>query len=85
MAELRTSPRHRTLKVGVIALNRGGGISCTVRNLSDGGACLEVTSQVDIPDDFTLEVHNDHLKRLCHVSWRHGNRIGVAFNEAFKV
>ena len=79
MAERRMPPRHRTLKVGVIAFNRGGGISCTVRNISDGGACLEVSSQMDIPDAFTLEVRLDRLKRPCHVCWRHRDRIGVAF------
>ena len=79
MPERRIPQRHRTLKVGIIAFNRAGGISCRVRNISDGGACLEVESQMDIPDAFTLEVEIDHLKRPCRVCWRNRNRIGVAF------
>ena len=79
MPERRTPPRHRTFKVGIIAFNRDGGISCTVRNISDGGACLEVASQMNIPETFTLEVGIDHSKRACRVCWRNHNRIGVAF------
>ena len=79
MPERRTPPRHRTFKVGVIAFAGGGGVSCKLRNISEGGACLEVSSQMDIPDAFTLEVDIDHLKRLCRVCWRNRNRIGVAF------
>ena len=82
MPERRTPQRHRTLKVGIIAFNRAGGISCTVRNISDGGACLEVSSQLDIPDAFTLEVRIDHLYRPCRVCWLKHNRIGVAFDES---
>jgi hypothetical protein len=80
MLERRKTSRHRVLKAGLIALNRAGGISCMVRNLSPAGACLEVASPVGIPDDFTLLIENDHLRRSCHVTWRKDKRIGIAFN-----
>ena len=79
MPERRRPPRHRIFKVGIMGFNRDGGVSCIVRNISDGGACLEVSSQMDIPDAFTLEVRTEKLKRPCHVCWRIRNRIGVAF------
>jgi len=79
MEEHRAHSRHRTFKAATIAFNRAGGISCTVRNLSDGGACLEVASPVGVPDDFTLVIESDHVTRPCHVCWRTGNRLGVAF------
>ena len=79
MDEHRAHPRHRILKAGTIEFNRAGGISCTVRNLSDTGACVEVTSPLGIPDDFTLFIEHDHLQRSCHVAWRTPNRIGVEF------
>ena len=77
MQEHRASPRHRTFKAGTIAFNRAGGISCTVRNLSETGACLEVATPLGIPDDFTLQ--HDHLQRTCRVVWRAPKRIGVVF------
>ena len=80
--ERRKIPRHRTLKRGVIAFNRAGGVDCSVRNLSPSGACLEVASQVGIPNDFVLLIDSDHLQQPCHVIWRTGSRIGVAFRAA---
>ena len=80
MDERRKESRRRTLKAGTIAFNRAGGISCTVRNVSDAGANLEVVSPVGIPDDFTLVIESDHVLRQCHVRWRTGNRIGVTFD-----
>lgn len=77
--EKRKLPRHRTLKAGSITFNRAAGIDCRVRNLSPIGACLEVASQIGIPDDFLLVIETDHQKHPCHVIWRTATRMGVAF------
>jgi PilZ domain len=79
MQERRRLPRHRTIKAGNIAFNRAAAIDCRVRNLSPIGACLEVESQIGIPDDFVLLIEHDHLRQTCHVIWRVGPRLGVAF------
>jgi hypothetical protein len=79
MNERRDSARHRVLKAGTIEFNRAGGISCTVRNLSATGACLEVESPLGIPETFDLFVTSDHVARHCRVVWRSEHRIGVAF------
>jgi hypothetical protein len=79
MDERRKVQRHRTIKGGSIRFNRAGGIDCRVRNLSPVGACLEVTSQAGIPDDFVLVIAYDHLEQPCRVIWRAATRIGVAF------
>lgn len=79
MQERRKAGRHRTFKAGSIAFNRASGIDCSVRNLSLGGACLEVDSQIGIPDDFILVVESAHLRQPCHVVWRHATRLGVTF------
>ena len=78
--EKRKLPRHRTLKAGSITFNRAAGIDCRVRNLSPIGACLEVVSQIGIPEDFVLVVEADHLRQPCHVIWRTATRMGVAFH-----
>jgi hypothetical protein len=79
MDEKRKVQRHSTLKAGSISFNRTGGIDCRVRNLSPAGACLEVASQVGIPDEFVLVIDVDHLKQPCHVIWRTSTRMGVEF------
>lgn len=80
MQERRQVQRHRTLKAGSITFNRDGGVDCRVRNLSPAGACLEVASQLGIPDEFVLVVEIDHVKASCHVIWRTATRMGVAFD-----
>ena len=79
MDERRKVPRHRTLKAGSIIFNRASGIDCRVRNMSEVGACLEVESQLGIPDDFLLVIEHDHVKQPCHVVWREPKRMGVEF------
>ena len=79
MDEHRVAARHRVLKAGTISFG-GDGIDCTVRNLSETGAALEVVTPLFIPDRFTLIIPTDQLKRPCHVVWRREKRIGVAFD-----
>ena len=79
MIESRRSARNRVLKAGTIDLG-GGAMDCTVRNLSGTGAALEVTDQAGIPERFTLVVSADGARLACHVVWRKGRRIGVAFD-----
>jgi len=79
MADKRATPRHRTLKSGLIAFNNSQStISCTVRNLSDGGADLKVASVLGIPDEFELRL-SDHTKHQCTVVWKKVDEIGVKF------
>jgi hypothetical protein len=79
MNEAPRAPRRRVLKAGSITFG-GGTIDCTVRNVSEIGAALEVVSPLHIPDRFTLIVQADQLKRACHIVWRKERRIGVAFD-----
>lgn len=79
MEERRTTQRHRTLKAGSIAFNSAAGIDCRIRNLSAIGACLEVESQIGVPDDFMLVMERDHVREQCHVIWRMRSRLGVTF------
>jgi len=55
-------------------------MDCTVKNLSDTGAALEILSPLYVPDRFTLFVPSDQFKRRCHVVWRKERRIGIAFD-----
>ena len=77
--EYRIAPRRRMFKAGTIEFG-GDGIDCTVKNLSETGAALEVLSPLYIPDRFTLSVPSDEIKRSCHVVWRKQRRLGIAFD-----
>ena len=78
MENQRRQERHRTLKSGKIIFNRQTSVvDCTIRNVSDAGACLQVQSVLGIPESFDLLM--DAIKRSCNVKWRSANRMGVAF------
>lgn len=78
MDEHRTAPRRRILKSAKITFG-GGVIDCAVRNFSETGAALEVSSPVGIPDQFTLVIEANNVDFPCHVIWRKQSRIGVRF------
>ncbi len=78
----RTAQRHRTLKGGKIVVNDGfSTFDCTIRNLSETGAKLTVTSPWGIPQRFTLAMH-DGREFACDVAWRTETEIGVRFLSA---
>ena len=79
MDEHRSTPRHKKLKAGTIEFG-GDAIDCTIRNISETGAALEIVTSLFIPDRFTLYVPTENLKKRCHIVWRKEKRIGVAFD-----
>jgi hypothetical protein len=54
-------------------------MDCIVRNMSEGGAALEVGTPMSIPERFALYFKPDMVKRNCLVTWRKAERIGVRF------
>ena len=79
MDEHRRSARRRTLKGGTILFGTTTTIDCVIRNMSETGAALEVESHFGIPDNFTLLIKPEGIKRNCGVAWRSGKKIGVRF------
>ena len=76
----RIASRRRVLKAGSIEFG-GEEFECTIRNVSETGAALEVMTPLYIPDRFTLVVQSEQSKRACRVIWRKQKRIGVTFDE----
>ena len=76
MSEQQGSCRAKALKSAKISYG-GGAISCSVRNLTEAVARLDVESWLVIPMGFPLLVLFDGMCRPCRVIWRSGNRIGV--------
>jgi hypothetical protein len=79
MDEHRIAPRQKKLKAGTIEFG-GDAIDCTIRNISETGAALDVVTPLFIPERFTLCVPSENLKKPCHIVWRREKRIGVAFD-----
>jgi hypothetical protein len=49
-----------------------------VRNLSEKGALLIVTSSVGVPNEFDLVLSDQTIKH-CRATWRTGDKIGILF------
>jgi hypothetical protein len=79
MDESRRSPRVRTFKGASIIFGVAPAVDCVIRNMSDTGVLLAVQSTIGIPDEFTLLIKPELIKRACRVAWRKVNRIGVQF------
>jgi hypothetical protein len=78
MTERRMAPRSRVLKTGRLVLSeKAPKLECTIRNLSESGALLQVSSTFGIPADFDLFIGSE--RQSCHVVWRTDTRLGVAF------
>jgi hypothetical protein len=77
--EKRAAPRKPVLMSGAIEF-ADTVISCLISNISVSGAAIEVTSPHDIPERFNLAFKADGTHIPCHVIWRQGERIGVAFD-----
>ncbi|WP_298241306.1 PilZ domain-containing protein [uncultured Bradyrhizobium sp.] len=78
MIEKRTAQRHRVFKGGTITFENGG-IPCTVRNMSAGGAAIDLDAPVMLPQSLTLSIACDDFVRNCRTVWRSDKRVGLAF------
>jgi hypothetical protein len=78
--EARFALRKRVLKGAVAASNdRRLTIPCTLKDISDTGARLKVSTSVTVPDTFELIIDIDGLEADCQVIWRSNSEIGVKF------
>lgn len=77
--DLRLTPRRNTMIPAQIVFDGGRKrIDCIIRNLSDGGAKLEVPSVVGVPNTFDLLAPRQP-PRPCRVVWRALKEMGVQF------
>lgn len=78
-SDRRVSLRRKILKRGLTFWPNGDSSECTVYNLSETGAQLELRGVA--PNHFDLVVEGDNWRRKCSVVWRKANRVGVKFQE----
>jgi hypothetical protein len=78
MASKRQHPRRAVSDRGKIVINRPFSmLDCIVLDISEGGACLELTLPAQLPPAFDLVF--SERKRPCTVAWQKEKRIGVSF------
>jgi hypothetical protein len=68
----------RVLKTGYIVFSdKAPKLECTVRNVSDTGASVQVSTTVGIPANFDVII--DGARRHCSSVWRTDTKIGIEF------
>ena len=80
MLERRQSARDRVILGSVASINdRGSTMDCVVRNISDGGACVEFDETAKLPDEMNLTIARKGRSFLAKMIWRQADRVGLAF------
>jgi hypothetical protein len=62
-------------------IRRAALIECKIRNISEGGARLELAIPQLLPHTFELQIAGLPA-RLCNLRWAKGNLVGVQFVDA---
>jgi hypothetical protein len=75
----RGRDRRSVLKAAQIVFNdRKSVLNCRIRNLSDGGARLELPTSQLLPHEFELHMTGMPVRR-CTLRWAKGRLAGVSF------
>ena len=77
MERRRPPARKRGLKSGKIFIGTRP-IPCSILDISETGACLQVQTTADIPAVFVF-IQGGHPARTCQTIWRDNTQIGVTF------
>ena len=79
MSERRQSFRTSTDRAAIISLSSGEHIDCRVRDVSPGGAMLEMLDRRRVPETFSLMIVGNWKKQQCRLAWRKEQMLGVEY------
>jgi hypothetical protein len=73
--------RRRTMRYHAVLVLDGDAVQgCTLSDISDTGARIDVETAEQLPDSFTLILSgNGAPQRKCRVVWRQPTQVGVNF------
>lgn len=72
--------RRRVLKAGTLIFNeRKSTISCTVRQLWDAGAELDVSTTVGLPDELSIAIRSDGFEGKARIVNRQPEKLTIEF------
>ncbi len=76
----RKHPRHRVLKEGkIISSVTPSIIDVTIRDLSVGGARIQLPHSMELPREFSLWVTSEKMLYPVTAKWHEGELMGLAF------
>ena len=79
----RRTPRQKSFLRGCIYFNnRRSSVECLIRDISDKGARILISTGVNIPNSVELYIPQKDQTLRARVEWRQEDEIGLAFVEA---
>jgi PilZ domain len=79
MRERRTYPRLRVLKSAELVLAKSTSFECVVRDLTIGGARIEIPNTIDLPKELEVAFDGGSSMRPCRLVWRTISVAGLEF------
>ena len=79
--ERRKSQRENISQTAYVS-HMGFSTRCTIVNISQEGAAIEVSDATSIPKTFKLMTANDRVVRNCQIVWIKRNTLGLEFDNA---
>jgi len=80
MLDRRTDPRERVIYGAVIATDaKNSKVDCVVRNLSDSGANIKLSSSEKMPHRISIAIPKTGRAFLAKIVWWRANRAGLEF------
>ena len=79
MHDRRDRSRSRIFKSAKLILGTSSVFDCVVRNLTNGGARIEIPNAVDLPEAVDITFDGGRTFRPCRLVWRTLNETGVQF------
>ncbi|KIU48057.1 diguanylate cyclase [Bradyrhizobium sp. UASWS1016] len=77
-----SASRGRTFLAGKIVFNFGrSAFDCTIRQLTDAGATVELETTIGIPDNVQLLIVGTNQVKPCKRLWQSDRQLGLAFEE----
>lgn len=78
--DLKKIGHHSVLQGGQIILDeQTANMNCTLRGIWEGGAELQVSAPLSVPDQFDLLLTGQSVARACQLVRRHSSSIEIAF------
>jgi hypothetical protein len=79
----RSATRARAFLKAQIRFNNGmSTMDCVIRDLSEGGARLQISDSVAVPNSFELHIPKRDETRRAVLHWRTAEEMGIGFQDA---
>jgi hypothetical protein len=79
MQERRRLGRSRVLKSAKIIIGASSVVDCVVRNVTNGGARVDLDNTIDLPDAIDVTFDRGRTVRRARLAWRTLTAAGLQF------